>query len=95
LMNVPQDTPVLQTLRDAAATLGQTLEVGRSGGGSDANIFNAHGITTLNLATGMNKVHSTDEYIRVADLAAVAALLLEFVRSIPSTAPHISAEVSK
>ncbi|MDY0292092.1 MAG: M20/M25/M40 family metallo-hydrolase [Desulfuromonadaceae bacterium] len=95
LMNVSQDTPILQTLRDAAVTLGQTLEVGRSGGGSDANIFNAHGIATLNLATGMNKVHSTEEYIRVADLAAVAALLLEFVRSIPSTAPHISIEASK
>lgn len=84
LMNVAEDAPILQTLRNAAATLGQPLEVGRSGGGSDANLFNAHGITTLNLATGMNKVHSPSEYIRVADLESVAALLLECVRSIPS-----------
>lgn len=86
LMNVAENAPILQTLRNAAATLGQPLEVGRSGGGSDANLFNEQGIVTLNLATGMNKVHSTSEYIRVADLESVTALLLECVRSIPSTA---------
>ncbi|MCA1797286.1 MAG: M20/M25/M40 family metallo-hydrolase [Geobacteraceae bacterium] len=86
LMNVPEDAPILYALRNAAATLGQQLEVGRSGGGSDANLFNAHGIVTLNLATGMNKVHTSSEYIRVADLESVAALLLECVRNISSTA---------
>jgi tripeptide aminopeptidase len=81
LMHVPEDAPVLLALQEAAASLGQRLEVGRSGGGSDANIFNSRGIVTLNLATGMNRVHSTDEYIRVVDLESVAALVLEWVRT--------------
>jgi tripeptide aminopeptidase len=39
-----------------------------TGGGSDANIFNRHGIVTLNLSTGMQKVHSHDEFIHIDDL---------------------------
>jgi tripeptide aminopeptidase len=39
-----------------------------TGGGSDANIFNQHGIVTLNLSTGMQKVHSHDEFIHTDDL---------------------------
>ena len=82
LMQVDADAPILQYLTRAAQHLGQDLEVGRSGGGSDANIFNANGIVTLNLATGMNKVHSTAEYIRVADLESVARLVLECVHTL-------------
>jgi len=39
-----------------------------TGGGSDANILNQHGIVTLNLSTGMQKVHSHDEFIPINDL---------------------------
>jgi len=79
-MNVAPEALVLQHLRQAAADVDQTLEVGVSGGGSDANLFNQHGIETANLATGMQKVHSVDEYIRVADLVSVCRLLSEFIR---------------
>lgn len=83
LMQVAKDAPLLHHLTQAAQRLGQKLEVGRSGGGSDANLFNAHGIVTLNLATGMNKVHSTAEFINVTDLVSVARLVLECVRTLP------------
>ena len=53
-----------------------------TGGGSDANIFNRHGIMTLNLSNGMQKVHSHDEFIRIADLVngsrIVAAAISDF-----------------
>lgn len=39
-----------------------------SGGGSDANIFNQSGITAVNIANGMMKVHSPEEEIGLADL---------------------------
>ena len=39
-----------------------------TGGGSDANIFNQHGITAVNISNGMQKVHSTDEHIYLKDL---------------------------
>ena len=39
-----------------------------TGGGSDANIFNQKGIEAINISTGMQKVHSTEEFIRIKDL---------------------------
>jgi len=47
---------------------GMTPEHTVTGGGSDANILNQHGIVTLNLSTGMQKVHSHDEFIHISDL---------------------------
>jgi tripeptide aminopeptidase len=79
LMDVAEDAPLLRRLLQAADRLGQPLRVGRSGGGSDANIFNARGIVTLNLASGMEKVHTVEEFVRVTDLVQVAELLLAFV----------------
>jgi len=79
-LNVVADAPVLQLLQQAAVMLDQKIEVGSSGGGSDANIFNQHGIVTANLASGMRQVHTTDEWISVADLASVCRLLQQFIR---------------
>ncbi len=80
LMIVPQDAQILQYVTQAAENLGQQLEVGSSGGGSDANVFNQQGITTVNLATGMQRVHSVEEFILVDDLASVCRLLVEIIR---------------
>lgn len=54
-----------------------------TGGGSDANIFNQHGIVTLNLSTGMQNVHSHEEFIHIEDLVngscIVAAAARDFI----------------
>ncbi|OQY18003.1 MAG: hypothetical protein B6I36_07970 [Desulfobacteraceae bacterium 4572_35.1] len=78
-MNVASDAAVIETLQRAATVEKQQLSVGSSGGGSDASIFNQHGIETANLATGMQKVHSVDEFISVDDLVSVCRLLKEFI----------------
>ncbi|MCB5235154.1 MAG: M20/M25/M40 family metallo-hydrolase [Candidatus Cloacimonetes bacterium] len=41
---------------------------GRTGGGSDANIFNAAGFPMIICGTGMDKVHTVDEKIEIAEL---------------------------
>jgi len=79
-MAVAEDAPVVALARSAAATLGQELKVRLGGGGSDANIFNGHGIEMIILATGMNKVHTHDEYVAVDDMVKVAELLVEIIR---------------
>jgi len=56
------------------------LAVKLGGGGSDANIFNAHGIETIILATGMRDVHSPKESVLVDDMVTVAELLVEVIR---------------
>ena len=55
-----------------------------TGGGSDANIFNQHGILTLNLSTGMQKVHSHEEFISIDDLCKGSIVVLQAIREFGS-----------
>ncbi|TLM59241.1 MAG: M20/M25/M40 family metallo-hydrolase [Deltaproteobacteria bacterium] len=80
-MAVAEDAPVVRLAQAAAAAAGQALEIRLGGGGSDANILNAHGIETIILATGMRDVHSPKESVTVDDMAAVAELLVEIIRN--------------
>ncbi|OAT86501.1 M20/M25/M40 family metallo-hydrolase [Desulfotomaculum copahuensis] len=75
----PSD-PVVQVAVEAAGRLGFKPELVKTGGGSDANIFNQKGIPTANLGIAMQKVHTTEEYIRVADLVDSARWLVEIIR---------------
>jgi len=79
-MAVAEEAPVVQLARSAAAAVGQDLLVRLGGGGSDANIFNAHGIEMIILATGMEGVHTHDESVAVADMVHVTELLVEIIR---------------
>lgn len=79
-MSVSEDAAVVKLAATAAAATGQKLQVRLGGGGSDANIFNGHGIEMIILATGMTRVHTHDESVSVADMVHVAELLVEIVR---------------
>ena len=46
------------------------------GGGSDANVYNLKGVETVVLGTGMTKVHTTSESIKIANLNDTARLAL-------------------
>jgi tripeptide aminopeptidase len=50
-----------------------------SGGGADANVFNARGLSCVNLANGMTEIHTPDEHIAVADLDAMVEVTLALV----------------
>jgi tripeptide aminopeptidase len=52
-----------------------------SGGGADANVFNARGLTCVNLANGMTDIHTPDERIAVADLDAMVEVTLALVEA--------------
>lgn len=56
----PEEKVVQATLK-ACESMGIKGKLIGSGGGSDANIFNQKGIATVNLAIGMEKVHSSKE----------------------------------
>jgi tripeptide aminopeptidase len=72
------DEPVLL----AAAALercGYTPSYALSGGGADANVFNARGLRCVNLANGMMEIHTPDEYIAVADLEGMVDVTLALI----------------
>lgn len=59
--------------------LGLSSRLVSSGGGSDANNFNSRGIATANLGIGMQKVHTTEEYIMVSDLVLTTRILIQIL----------------
>ena len=80
LMQVAEDHPLLQLICAAGETLQRPQQVRAAGGGSDANIFNGQGIDMVILGTGMNKVHTIHEQVKVADMVKVSELLVEILR---------------
>jgi tripeptide aminopeptidase len=55
---------------------GYTPSYALSGGGADANVFNARGLQCVNLANGMVDIHTPDERIAVSDLEGMVEVTL-------------------
>jgi tripeptide aminopeptidase len=75
-----EDDPVIALMEAACRDTGLEARPFKTGGGSDGNIIHAKGIPTLVLASGMRDVHGIDESIEVADLEALASLLMAVLR---------------
>ncbi len=72
------DEPV-RLAATALRTAGFEPSYALSGGGADANVFNARGLWCVNLANGMMEIHTPDEHIAVADLDAMVDVTLALV----------------
>lgn len=77
---VPDDAPPAVLVDAACADIGVASRMFTTGGGSDANVFAALGVPTLVLASGMSKVHSTDEELEVVQLERLADLIIAVIR---------------
>jgi tripeptide aminopeptidase len=71
--------PVVQLARTALERCGYAYRPALTGGGADANVFNAKGLPCLNLANGMTDIHTADERIAVADLDGMVEVTLALV----------------
>ncbi|GGA22591.1 M20/M25/M40 family metallo-hydrolase [Paenibacillus physcomitrellae] len=71
---------VVQLAKKAAGALGFSGRTFASGGGSDANVFNGHGIPTVNLAVGYEHIHTTSEQIKAEDIGKAARFVLEIIK---------------
>ncbi len=81
-----QDAPFVCLINGAIERSNITPAYIRSGGGSDANIFNQHGIIAIPLSTGMQKPHTTEEHIYTNDLTKGSLVILEVLRALGSSA---------
>jgi len=81
-------SPVIRLSKAAISALGIEPRMQTAGGGSDANIFNARGLPTVNLDAGMMQVHSADEYLSLDDLERLCALMIQLVDLAPDYAPQ-------
>ena len=73
------DDPALLLAESALERAGIEARRVEVGGGADANVFNAAGLRCVNMANGMQKVHTAEEEIAVADLEAMVGVTLELV----------------
>lgn len=80
-INIKSDDYVIDIIKRAADRAGVKGELTSTGGGSDANIYNGYGIPTVNLATGMERVHTKEESIQVSEMVNLTSILVEIVKN--------------
>ena len=73
--DIPMDSPVVQELVGAMEELGIEPRPASGLGGWDANVYNARGIVALPTSCGMRSIHTTKEYIKIADLNQASELM--------------------
>lgn len=76
---INDDEDIIKLAEKACEKLNIKSNKTSTGGGSDANNFNCNGIKAVNLATGMTKVHTNDEYIKIENLVKTSMLVLELM----------------
>ena len=74
-----RDDGVVWIAHAALERAGFTPTYGLSGGAADANVFNERGLNCLNLANGMQDIHTADERITVDDLEGMVEVTLALV----------------
>lgn len=75
------DEPVVRHCAAAMRHLGLTPTLTSTGGGSDCNVFNRHGMKAIDLSIGTTDVHTCKESLRIDDLELTARFveaLIEF-----------------
>jgi tripeptide aminopeptidase len=74
-----RDEPVVRLAETALAHCGYEVRPALTGGGADANVFNARGLPCVNLANGMAAIHTPDEHIAVEDLEGMVDVTLALI----------------
>ena len=75
------ESPLLAAGTEAARLAGLQPQLRAGGGGSDANIFNAHGLPALTIGVGFEQAHSPLECMSVERLHQLAAISAWLVRA--------------
>lgn len=81
-----KDHQLVEALVRAAEECGFRPEPRRTGGGSDANGYNAKGIPAVNVAVGYRQPHSKDEHLIVPEFLGTYRWITRFLRSVDEVA---------
>ena len=76
---IPAEDEVVSTLCSVMEGSGIQPRIEGGGGGMDANRFNARGITSVGVATGYFKNHSTQEELYLADFRQAGRLVYDLI----------------
>ena len=73
--------PGVRMVADALTGSGYPVTYIESGGGADANVFNAAGVPCVNVCNGMAEIHTASEHIAVADLEGMLGVTLGLIEA--------------
>ena len=77
---VDENHEIVNTVKQACKNIGLSPYTESTGGGSDTNILNAYGITSINLGVGEKSAHTLEEHIHIKDLENASKLVLEIIK---------------
>ncbi|MHC5268305.1 M20/M25/M40 family metallo-hydrolase [Enterococcus sp. LJL98] len=80
---ITDDEPVMKLFIQSVENLGYPLLREVSGGGSDANIFNANGKSCVNFSIGYDKIHTTEEIVVIDEMEKAVHLVIELLKNTP------------
>ena len=73
---------IIKTALEAGKNIGLPTILKPSGGGSDVNVFNKRGLSTVDLGIGMKEVHTVDEYILTKNMVQATEYLLSLIDTV-------------
>lgn len=79
--NIASDSPVLRIAAKAARAVGRRMRLEPTGGGSDANIFNRHGVPTVIVGSGYDNPHSASERMEIAEFGPLGRFAVALIRA--------------
>lgn len=79
-INLPENSPIVEAVLQAAERCGYKVQTNATGGGCDANILNERGIAVPNLGTGMHQIHTVREWVSLSEMAQTANVVFEVVK---------------
>jgi len=74
-----EHTPIVKLVSQAMRSLGIQPLLQPTGGGSDANIFNAKGMSVVQISAGMHAVHTCEEHASLVEMLTTAQIILAAV----------------
>ncbi len=80
-INLPQDSPVVEAVLQAAKRCGYSVKTHATGGGCDANILNEKGLSVPNLGTGMHQIHTVREWVSLSEMSQTAHVVFEVLKT--------------
>ncbi len=79
---VPSGSPAYRIVMDSANAIGLSPKAKITGGGSDANVFNARGVPTLIIGAGADRVHTSTERLSIDQMCRSAELVTQVIKEV-------------
>lgn len=77
--SMDKDSPLLKKIEETLDSMNLKGNYYATFGGSDANVFNAHGITSVAVGSGYYNAHQYTEYVNLQDMLDIGRFLKRFI----------------